>query len=793
MAWSFVTHNRKFGKSACSLAISVLLATSLLFVLFTSYLTFFVDCIECETTNGNVTVSAGPDLICTSGEIVNFSGLVISSSPNPILNYTWDFGDGSFAYEANTTHVYLSHGIYIVKFTATDGSDTATDTAVVIVKNSPPNFIRPYDMNVLEDIDSSLNISNYITDIDDPLEKIKIWTSSQYILVNGKVLTFRYSIPITEEVTIYVSDGENTVSQTITVTVMPRNDAPQISPIPIIECSPEVPSYLNLSNFITDEDNSLEELAVSTSSSYIHVSGLLLTLTYPFGIDHEFVNLTVFDGYSSAKTQFVVLVKDTSTPPVVDFTIEGAISNEYKFYTKQNVNFTSSVSDSQNDVVMLIWDFGDGTFGIGESTVHSYSEDGFYNVKLTALDATGKVAFCIRTIEVMNRPPVAQAVTLQTIRTYQAIEFDATNSYDPDGTITNYTWEWRDGTLSFGAKCTHSYSTKGTYLVILRVIDDDGSFSELYIPITVENTPPIAILNVPGGSFLTYENITFTASLSYDPDGLEILYKYDFGDGIETDWISQSSVTHAYTDGTKTYFVKLSVRDRDGAIDTTSVSVNVQNRAPKLEQIRVSDGTVGKPLDIYLVCEDVDGKIVRVEWDFNGDGILDLETTNANMQSHTFDKSGVYNIKVRIFDDDGAKDSLTESVLISEKESACSPFVLAAILVCVLLISIPLFLGTRTQETEDKVSSTEQLITERESATVAIRDAENALEYARQYDENADFSDIEALIQQAKISLGKNNPQRALNLATTAKNEIEQKIEFSLSKLSKPKLKRGGL
>jgi len=753
--------------------------------------------VECEgTTYGNVTVNAGPDLICTSGEIVNFSGLV--SSPNSIQNCTWDFGDGSYSYEVNTTHVYFSHGVFIVKFSATDGVDTATDTAVVIVKNSPPKFIRPYDMNVLEDIESSLNISNYITDIDDTLEKITVSTSSPYILVNGKVLTFKYSVPISENVTIYVSDGENVVSQTITVTVMPRNDAPQFSQIPTIECIPEVPKVLDLSNFITDEDNSLAEIAISTSSPYIQVSGLVLTLTYPFGIHHEIVNLTAFDGYSSAKAQFVVLVKDVSSPPIVDFIIEVAehnAHNDYVFYTKENVNFTSLVTDAQDDVVLLIWDFGDGTFGIGETAVHAYSQDGFYNVKLTALDATGKVSFCIHTIEILNTPPFPQAVYPQNSRTYQVVEFDASNSYDTDGSIVNYTWEWRDGTMSYGVKCTHFYSTKGTYLVILRVLDDDGSFSELYIPITVENTPPIAILNIPTGMFLTYENVTFTASKSYDPDGLDILYKFDFGDGTETDWISQSSVTHSFSDGTRTYLVKLSVRDRDGAIDTTSVSVNVQNRAPKLEQIRVSNGIAGEPVDISLVCEDIDGRIVRVEWDFNGDGLLDLETTNTNMQSHIFEKAGVYNIRVRIFDDDGAKDALSESVLISEKESACSPFVLAAIIVCILLIAIPLFLGTRTQEpedTEDVVSSTEQLISERESATIAIRDAEDALQYARQYDENADFSDIEALIQQAKISLGKNNTRRALNLATSAKNEIETKIEFSIPK-SKPKLKRGGL
>ncbi len=736
------------------------------------------------TTSGNVTANAGADMMCYGGESISFNGTAFST--NPITNSSWAFGDGEVAFGDNVTHVYHAHGTFIATYTATDGIDTASDTVVVVVRNSPPSFIRPYDMSVIEDAETSLNISNYITDVDDALEDIKVTTSSEHVRVDGKTLLFLYEVPMVEEVTVYVSDGENSVSQTITVTVISRNDAPIISPLPPIECAPATPKTVDLAGYIYDEDNTAEELIMTTSSTYIHISGLTMTLTYPYGIHHEIVNVTVSDGIATSCAQFVVLVKDTSSAPVVGISVDGSGGPEH--YTLEEVNFTATITDLQDDVVMLFWDFGDGEFGVGQEASHVYSDDGVYTVKLTALDAAGKLGLGFMQIEILNTPPVPKVDSQSSAKTYQTIAFDASSSYDADGSIVNFTWELRDGTTSYGAKCMHAYSSKGTYLIILRVLDDDGAFSELYVPVTIENTPPIAIIASPGGPFLTGENITFVASSSYDPDGLDISYKYDFGDGTESNWSAQSVIVHVYSDGTRTYTVKLTVRDRDGAISLATTTVTVQNRAPRLEGLRFSKARAGEITEISLICDDPDGKLVRVEWDFDGDGKFDLDTTSFNPQMHTYEKGGVYKVKARIFDDDGASASLIDSVVVEEESSSCSPWVLAAVLVCIALISIPLFLGSKTREAQmDGESSAEQLLAEREAAGITILDAESALDYAREQDETGDFSNIEALIQQAKIALGKNNARRALNLAMGAKNEIEQRIDFQTSKV-----KRGG-
>jgi choice-of-anchor B domain-containing protein len=52
--------------------------------------------------------------------------------------------------------------------------------------------------------------------------------------------------------------------------------------------------------------------------------------------------------------------------------------------------------------------------------------------------------------------------------------FDGSGSTDADGTISTYAWDFGDGKSGSGATVEHSYSTGGTYMVVLTVTDNDG-------------------------------------------------------------------------------------------------------------------------------------------------------------------------------------------------------------------------------------------------------------------------------------------------------------------------------
>ncbi len=74
----------------------------------------------------------------------------------------------------------------------------------------------------------------------------------------------------------------------------------------------------------------------------------------------------------------------------------------------------------------------------------------------------------------------------------QAIQFDGSWSWDEDGWITNYSWNFGDGTTSTLASPTKAYSAAGTYNVSLRVRDNSGYWSGYsYTTATVSNPTPV--------------------------------------------------------------------------------------------------------------------------------------------------------------------------------------------------------------------------------------------------------------------------------------------------------------
>ena len=132
-----------------------------------------------------------------------------------------------------------------------------------------------------------------------------------------------------------------------------------------------------------------------------------------------------------------------------------------------------------------------------------------------------------------NIAPTANASASETVGLMDSLlTFDGSQSFDQDGYIKDWSWDFGDGTQGNGEIVTHAYSNSGTYSVTLTVTDnkdakDDDSIT---VALGTANTPPsnpIVSGVTSGNKNVEYQ---FTAT-STDLDNDSISYTFNWEDG----------------------------------------------------------------------------------------------------------------------------------------------------------------------------------------------------------------------------------------------------------------------
>ncbi|MFO8034993.1 MAG: PKD domain-containing protein [Candidatus Bipolaricaulota bacterium] len=178
-----------------------------------------------------------------------------------------------------------------------------------------------------------------------------------------------------------------------------------------------------------------------------------------------------------------------------------------------------------------------------------------------------------------NQPPVARFdFDPERPDPEQWIQFDAGDSYDPDGPIVRYEWDvGNDGRINgTGRVFFHMFTTSGPRSVRLIVTDDEGATGETTrtVRVGVVHRPPVARFTYSPADPFVGMNVTFDAGDSYAPDGSITSYRWDLtGDGN----INRTGrvVNWTYT-SEGTYPVTLHVRDNQGETAQTTQSVQVR-------------------------------------------------------------------------------------------------------------------------------------------------------------------------------------------------------------------------
>ena len=249
------------------------------------------------------------------------------------------------------------------------------------------------------------------------------------------------------------------------------------------------------------------------------------------------------------------------------------------------------------------------------------------------------------------------------------MRFDASDSFDPDGTIISYEWDFGDGTRRTGRRPFQRYTSSGLFWVTLTVTDNDGATATKTMEVIVRpfmppNQPPVAIFTFMPPAPMAGEWIRFDATSSHDPDGTIISYEWDFGDGTRR--IAPAVVNHRYT-VSGVYRVTLTVTDNDGATAAKTMEVIVRPFMPPIGQPPVAMFTaipptpmIGEAVRLDATSSfDPDGWIVTYKWDRDSDGIYDA---GGPIVSARYWIPGWQTIRLTVIDNIGLSATTTERI-----------------------------------------------------------------------------------------------------------------------------------
>ncbi|TET89103.1 MAG: DNRLRE domain-containing protein [Methanomassiliicoccales archaeon] len=206
---------------------------------------------------------------------------------------------------------------YSVQLTifVSDGLDSSFQVITVTVNdNYPPEILTHLpDLTFEEDFQYqyAFDLDGYFNDTD---SDTLFFVSGQEILIVTihENHTVSFEAPLdwygVENVTFRAIDSEGAiVEDTIRVEVIPVNDPPVVLTIPN-QFVGERQWTLDITAYISDVDNDISELNITTNSQYVTVESMILFFDYPEGVSEENITIRVSDGISNTTRSILVVI-----------------------------------------------------------------------------------------------------------------------------------------------------------------------------------------------------------------------------------------------------------------------------------------------------------------------------------------------------------------------------------------------------------------------------------------------------------------------------------------------------
>ncbi|MES2593079.1 MAG: PKD domain-containing protein [Bacteroidota bacterium] len=604
-----------------------------------------------DTIIKNIIVHPLPDVHFVSTAVcLGTNALFTDSSSIPLTDvlssWTWDFDDNSaFGSNQAVSHLYSSSGSYAVQLKVVSGFgciDSITNT-VTVHPNPVAGIINTSvcQGNNTQFTDNSSSIPGTITN----------WSwdfGDSSPLNNSQNPSYLYANAGTYTVTL-ISNNNFGCADTVT------------KPVQV--------NYLPTAAF-THSDICFNDSLVFTNTSTVHSSTSITSFLWLFGDSSPnsiLENPTHF--YSTAGTFNVTLLTTTAdgcadvtnnsvnvfAPPVASFTVSNSCLTDSALIVNTTLNPPVGVTANSS------WNFGDGS--PINTTVsnpnHLYTTPGTYTITLIAQSSNLGCA------DTVSHPVTIYPMPVAAFGDIEVCLNEVMNFYDSSvvavgNSITNWSWNFNDGTLSSTSQNpSHTFTASGTHSVTLIITSNNGCKDTVTKNIIIHPLPE-ALFSSVNVCLGTQSQFTDVSTITANPtnDGLQS-WIWDYGDGTAVS--NNQNASHLYLNA-GSYSVELTAVSNFGCQDNVTNTIII-NPMPVVN-FTANDTTGCEQLCVIFQNQSVITSINTATFDWNfGDGSSINHSLNPEYcyKNDSAFVPNIFNVMLTVTSDSGCVSSFTKN------------------------------------------------------------------------------------------------------------------------------------
>jgi uncharacterized protein (TIGR03790 family) len=700
-----------------------------------------LDTVDITVNNVDPLANAGMDLAGSEGEQINFDGTGSSDTPSdlPILNYTWNFGDGNIGYGLTPDHTYEDNGIYVVTLDVRDDDGAiSSDIVNVTLDNVAPQITPLSPQTVTEDVSVIIQIMAY-----DVLgDSLSYSDNSSLFEINSSTGAIAFT-PKNEDVgdhliNITVADEDGGVSNIeFYLRVDNSNDPPVIVSQPVTEAWEGIQYEYQVE--INDDDLNISVPQLFTYSldsnpqgMEIDSSGRITWLSEESHVDQTYtVVVNVSDGIAFDLQTYEVYVNNVNDQPTIT-------SNPVTIVNEDENYFYDVEADDVDlgDILTFSLDLAPEGMSIESATgeitwLPTNNDVGDIEVIVNVTDISEAFDLQEFTIEVSNTNDVPSLLSIGSLTAFedQLFEYqinasdidlnDILKFYD-DSSL--FQINKNSGLISF----TPTNDDVGVYNIEIKVKDSAQSQDSEIITFTIVNTN-----DAPTLDFLSYWQLTqdepFTVTVNAEDEDLDDTLTFsDNSTLFDIDADSGEISLTPSNDHVGLHRINISVSDKEGALDFLVVIFNIANinDPPEIDKTDLPDSE--EPLDIkegesfnlVISADDLDSEESLTYSDDTDLFNINSETGEISFTPKAKD-AGTHRVKITVTDSEGESDEifLTFKIEGEEKEGEFNLIWIVLILI-ISIIAILILLAIMKKR---KGGSKEEMVDFEKQSNVVVQ------------------------------------------------------------------------